>query len=108
MLSDAVARAVAGQAVLVLADSGRSMAETLAALRITGVEDATLLLILPTVAAIDRAMLIAALGPLAIELAPRRITALDVADGADIAAIIAAATYLVAARSTTGQSLRIG
>jgi hypothetical protein len=62
----------------------------------------------PDLTGIDRAMLLAAIGPLAIELAPaRRIGALDVADGAAVADVAATARFLIEAGSTTGQTLRI-
>ncbi|QNA83460.1 hypothetical protein G4G27_05165 [Sphingomonas sp. So64.6b] len=68
----------------------------------------TLVLAGPDLTAIDRAMLLAAMGPLAIELAPaRRIGVLDIADGAAAAEIAAAARFLIEAGSTTGQTLRI-
>lgn len=72
------------------------------------IPEMTLVLAGPDLTAIDRAMLLAAIGPLAIELAPaRRIGALDVADGAAAAEVAAAAGFLIEARSTTGQTLRI-
>ncbi|MGY4398890.1 hypothetical protein ACVWZA_004100 [Sphingomonas sp. UYAg733] len=68
----------------------------------------TLILVGPDLTGIDRAMLVAAIAPLAIELAPaRRIGALDVADGAAAADVAAAARFLIEAGSTTGQTLRI-
>lgn len=71
--------------------------------------EAVLLIIGRTVLPTDRAMLIAAVGPLAVALAPtRRLVAIDVADDADPDAVVAAARYLAAASSTTGQVLRVG
>jgi hypothetical protein len=52
-------------------------------------------------------MLLAALGPLAIELAPRRIAAIDVTTNAATERVIAAGQYLASACSITGQSLRV-
>ncbi|MDB5707672.1 MAG: hypothetical protein JWN66_4788 [Sphingomonas bacterium] len=67
-----------------------------------------LLLIDPLVPAVDRAMLLAAIGPLATELAPgTRIAAIDIASGAASADIAAAAHFLAKAQSTTGQVLRV-
>jgi hypothetical protein len=58
--------------------------------------------------AVDRAALLAAIGPLAVELAPgRRIGALDLTRDASIADSVAAARFLCGAESTTGQVLRI-
>ena len=57
---------------------------------------------------LDRAMLLAAIGPLAVARAPAgRIGALDIAPSASHEAIAAAAQFLVGATSTTGQILRI-
>ncbi len=71
--------------------------------------ESVLLLIEGDVAALPRAMLCAAIGPLAIAHAPgHRINALDVAPGADQQAVLAAAMFLVSARSTTGQVIRVG
>ena len=67
-----------------------------------------LLVLDPTVPNLDRAMLLAAIGPLAIEFAPAvRIGALDVAEGAEVDDVIAAARFLTSAASMTGQTLRI-
>ena len=97
--------AVGGRAALVFAADAGAVAAVRAAPRGSGV---VLLVIEAQVAAIDRAMLIAALGPLAIELAPAtRLVALDLAADAAPADVAAAAEYLAGARSTTGQMLRI-
>ena len=67
-----------------------------------------LLLIDSSVSPLDRAMLIAAIGPLAVELAPRvRIGAIDVAAGAAPEDAAVAARFLAGARSTTGQVLTV-
>ena len=67
-----------------------------------------LLLIEASISPIDRAMLIAAIGPLAIERAPLgRIGAIDVMPGAVPEDVAAAAKFLAAAHSTTGQVLTI-
>ena len=105
---EAVAAALVGEdAGLVIADEHGSPADVIAELRGEAEHDAVVLLLLPALSAIDRAMLLAALGPLAAELAPRRIGAVDIAAGASIAPIVAAARHLAAARSTTGQCLRV-
>lgn len=70
--------------------------------------DVVLLVIEPTVPNLDRVMALAALGPLAVERAPAvRIAALDVAESAELADVVAAAKFLQSAQSTTGQVLRI-
>jgi hypothetical protein len=100
------ALATAPDAVLVVAEAGR-VGESVARLRATSAE-MVLLLIDSAIPAIERAMLIAAIGPLAIERAPRgRIGAIDVAPGAATEDVAAAARFLSAARSTTGQVLTI-
>ena len=107
MLSNAVTAALAGQAAVVVADVTVALTDVLASLRTVSPEDVVIVVILADLSAIDRAMLLAALGPLAIELAPRRIAAIDVADGASPQHILAAAHYLAAACSITGQHLRV-
>lgn len=107
MLSKAVAAALAGQAAVVVADATVALTDVLASLRTVSPDDAVIVLILPDLSAIDRAMLLAALGPLAIELAPRRIAAIDVVDGASCQRVLAAVHYLAAACSITGQYLRV-
>jgi hypothetical protein len=107
VLSNAVATALAGQAAVVVADATVALTDVLASLRTVSPDDAVIVLILPDVSAINRAMLLAALGPLAIELAPRRIAAIDVTTGAASERVIAAGQYLASACSITGQSLRV-
>lgn len=108
MLSDAVVTALAGQAAVVVAGATIAVSNVLAALRGPMDDDAVLLLLLPDLAPIDRVMLLAALGPLAIELSPRRIAAIDVMDGASPRNVVAAAHYLASACSITGQCLHVG
>ena len=92
---------------IVIAESGCDSAEIVSQLRTSAAETA-LVLIDSSVCALDRAMLSAAIGPLAIERAPlARIGAIDIANGAAIADIVAAANYLASARSTTGQILTV-
>ena len=107
MLSKAVAAAVGPHAALVVATAASSTTDVIAALRAAGQGNTVVLLIEPGVAAIDRAMLLAALGPLAVALAPVRIAAVDVAEGAAEERVVAAASYLADAQSTTGQYLRV-
>lgn len=93
------------RAALVFADDAEAVAAVRSAPRQSGV---VMLVLPPEVAVLDRAMLLAAVGPLAEELAPlTRFVALDLAEGALQADVVAAADYLVTARSTTGQVLRI-
>ena len=67
-----------------------------------------LLLIDSGVAELDRAMLVAAIGPLAIERAPAvRIGAIDIMEAAAPDHVEAAARFLTTARSTTGQVLMV-
>lgn len=92
---------------MVSAESGDDVAEIVRRLRASRAGIA-LLLIDSSVLAIDRAMLSAAIGPLAIDRAPQaRIGAIEIGDGAAMADVVAAATYLVSARSTTGQILTV-
>lgn len=67
-----------------------------------------LLVIEPTVPRLQRAMLAAAIGPLAIEMAPEsRVGAIDILPGADPADVAAAAMFLATAESTTGQVIAV-
>jgi hypothetical protein len=103
-----VAAALGDAVALVVADAGRTSAEVVAELRATRTDerDSVLLLIRAGVSALDRAMLRAAIGPLAIELAPsKRFNGLDIADDAADDDVVAAAKFLAAATSTTGQIL---
>ena len=92
---------------IVIAESGDDVAETVR--RLGGAAAGiALLLIDSSVPALERAMLCAAIGPLAIDLAPQaRIGAIEISDGAATADVLAAANYLASARSTTGQILTI-
>lgn len=98
--------ATAPGAVVVSAAAGQA-AEVVRQIRASGA-DFVLLLIDSRVPALERAMLMGAIGPLAIELAPTtRIGAIDAATGADPGDVAAAARFLAAARSTTGQILTV-
>jgi hypothetical protein len=95
-------------AALVFAGPDAAVEESVRRLREARGAAIVLLLIDPLVPALARAMLLAAIGPLAVELAPGiRIGALDLAAGAAPADIAAAAHFLARARSTTGQILRV-
>ena len=99
------AAAVSG--TVVVADAGAPVDPIIATLRRN---DAgfVLLVVEAPVPALDRALLLAAIGPLAVELAPHtRIGAIDIAPGAALSDIVAAAVFLAGARSTTGQVLKI-
>lgn len=104
-MKDELAAAVGARAALVFADGVDTVAAVRAAPRESGM---VVLVIDGTVAALDRAMLTAAVAPLAVELAPQtRLGALDVGPDADGDAVVAAAEYLAGAHSTTGQVLEI-
>ena len=85
------------------------IADGLPTLRAAGQGAATVLCVIgESVPKLDRALLIAAIGPLAVEFAPAvRIVALDLADGAHPDDVAAAAIFLTGAASTTGQLLHI-
>ena len=105
-MREALAAAIAGGAALVFARDASAVAEIRAA---APQADMILLVIDGAVPNLDAAMLIAALGPLAVEVAPAtRIVALQVATGADEDDVVVAAQFLTGAASTTGQVLRIG
>ncbi len=92
---------------VVVAEAGAAVAAIVAALRQSEAEFALLVVDVP-VPALDRALLLAAIEPLAVELAPHtRIGAIDVARGARIADVAPAAAFLAGARSTTGKILKI-
>jgi CTP:molybdopterin cytidylyltransferase MocA len=96
--------------VLVVADASRTAESVVADLRAAQSDerDSVLLLIAGDVPTLDRALLRAAIGPLALELAPaQRLNALDVGGEAIDADVIEAARFLSAAESTTGQLLEI-
>jgi hypothetical protein len=102
--------ALADTVALVIADASRTNESVIADLYSarTDERDSVLLLIAADVPALDRAMLRAAIGPLAIELAPsKRLNAVDVVGDASDEDVIAAARFLAAAASTTGQILDV-
>lgn len=60
------------------------------------------------IAAFDRHLILAAIAPLTIELAPaRRLCAIDVGEGADPAALTALSEFLLRAEATTGQLVKL-
>ena len=65
------------------------------------------LLFAPDLDPLDATLLRASLGPLAVEAAPVRVNAILAHPGADPGAVEAAALFLEAARSTTGQLLEV-
>jgi len=92
---------------IVIAESGDTVADIVRRLRVPGA-GITLLLIDSSVPVLDRAMLGAAIGPLAVEIAPRaRIGAIEIGEGATTMDVVAAARFLASARSTTGQILTV-
>lgn len=110
MIAARVAAALGDAAALVIADAGCTTCAVIAELRAARVDerDSVLLLIATDVPALDRAMLRAAIGPLAIDMAPTtRLNALDIANSAADDVVVAAARFLTGAASTTGQLLEI-
>lgn len=92
----------------IVADPAAGVSGTIDRLRRTRGGGFVLLLVDSRIAALDRAMLLAAIGPLAAELAPRvRIGAVVAGPAAAAADVAAAAAFLARARSTTGQVLEI-
>jgi len=114
-IADAIRSAIAGcdvapDAYFMIADAGEGVPTAIDGLRaiVRGAADAMVLIVPAALPALDRAMLLASITPLALEFAPdRRVCAIDVAQGADPAAVAEAALFLAAARCTAGQLLRI-
>ena len=110
MIESVVAATLGDGVALVVADETTTLAAVIEQLRgcCAARPEAILLVVTAGVAALDRALLRAALGPLAVAFAPAvRINALDVARQADQDDVVAAARYLAGAASTTGQWLEI-
>lgn len=110
MTTSLVVAALDDAVAVTIADPGSAADAIIAELRATRADerDSVLLLIAGDVPILDRAMLHAAIGPLAGELAPeKRINAIDIASDAALENVIAAARYLSGAESTTGQLLEI-
>lgn len=98
-------------AIFMIAAAGEDAALSIARLREAPAPPggATVLIIAADVPALDRALLLAAMAPIAIERAPAvRVSAIDIAPGAGEDAVVSAALFLAAAGCTTGQQLRIG
>ena len=104
-MKDALTTALSRKAGLVFARE----AADLQLLRAAADEQTMVLLIVgPDVSHVDKAMLLAGVGALAVALAPRvRIAALNVDEGADVVNVVKAGRFLADAVSTTGQILRI-
>ena len=104
-MRDALEAVLAGRAALAFPRAAADLAGLRPA---AGESKLLLLIIMPDVPAIDRAMLLAAVGPLAVDLAPDvRIAAIVVAPDATVADVAEAAGFLATAESTTGQTVRI-
>ena len=107
MVTDAGSSGLPPGTAQVVVDAQSALSDVLDAVRATLSGDAVILLLQPDVSAIDRAMIVAALGPLAIELAPRRVAAVEIVASASPERIDAAMRYLATAYSTTGQCLQV-
>lgn len=110
MTASLVAAALGDAVAVTIADARSSVDAVIAELRATRAyeRDSVLLLIAGDVSVLDRALLRAAIGPLAAELAPeKRINAVDIAGDAALDDVLAAARYLSGAESTTGQLVEI-
>lgn len=111
MIAARVAAALGEAVALVVADAGRKSEDVVAEVRATRTDerDSVLLLIARGVSVLDRAILRGAIGPLAIELAPsKRLNAVDIVGDAADRDVVAAAGFLAAAASTTGQVIEVG
>ncbi|MEN2785638.1 Rossmann fold domain-containing protein [Sphingomonas qilianensis] len=100
-----VSAALEGQGAVIVARL--PIAETIAAIKSA---DAAMALVIvgPELPAVDRAMVLAAIAPLAVARAPRRLCALDIGHHAAEADVVAVARFLAGAKSTTGQVLVVG
>ena len=103
LLADAFARDE-GVAIVQMTDGPASAIDRVRG----GTEAFTLVVVDGAASSVDRAMMLAAIGPLAVELGPdRRIGALDIGiDGAPPDSV-SAARFLIGAGSTTGQILAV-
>ncbi len=96
--------------IFVIADAADGPMQVIARLREAVLQPggAIVLIIVAEIAAIDRALMIAAIGPIAIERAPVvRVSVLDVGECADDDAVATAALFVAAATCTTGQVIRV-
>lgn len=97
----------AGDSDVAVIDAAGSRDETLSRIRAVTARFA-LVVVAPDIAPVDRAMILAGIAPLAVELGPeRRIGALDITADACEADILATARFLAGAESTTGQMLTV-
>lgn len=104
-LGEALAAALAGRAAVVSASDSTAIDAVRAA---SETSETVLLLLAAEVPDLDKVMLLAAVGPLAIELAPHgRLVTIDLRAGAEQDDAVAAAVFLASAASTTGQILRV-
>lgn len=84
-------------------------AETVAAIHALAGEGAVIVILDAAMAPVERAMLRAAIGPLALDLAPAtRLAAIDCHPGASPAAIEATLAFLGSADAVTGQIVTLG
>lgn len=73
-----------------------------------GAAEAIIVEVAPGIAALERHLILAAMAPLAIELAPAtRLCAIDVGAGAAAADVAAVRDYLAGADGTTGQVVQV-
>ncbi|MBY0284347.1 MAG: hypothetical protein K2W81_10335 [Sphingomonas sp.] len=73
-----------------------------------GAADAIIVEVAPEIAALERHLILAAIGPLAIELAPgTRLCAIDVGAGAEAEDVAAVRDWLAGADCTTGQVVAV-
>lgn len=101
----ALEEALAGRAALLFPRTAEDVGSVAAVRDASGV---VLLVIESNVPDLDRAMLLASVGPLAVAAAPEmRIGAIDLGAEADVGDVTAAALFLTGAESSTGQTLRI-
>ncbi|KQS04436.1 hypothetical protein ASG11_09385 [Sphingomonas sp. Leaf357] len=104
-VSAAVETVFAGNSDVVVIEASGSCHEALSRIRASAARFA-LVIVGQEISPVDRAMILASVGPLAVELGPdRRIGALDIGAGARQADILETARFLVGAESTTGQVL---
>lgn len=88
--------------------AGATVADVVARVR-AAAGPAVALVVAPAVDPVERALILAAVAPLALERAPGvRVCAVDAGEGADPADIDATVDFLAGALATTGQVLRVG
>lgn len=89
--------------------AGDTVGSLVAAVRAVGEgPDAIIVDVAPEIAALERHLILAAITPLAIELAPgTRLCAIDVGEGADPADVAAVRDWLTRANCTTGQVVQV-